>query len=433
MSKLQSTVDGQTIQFLPLPKIFSTLSSDLPSGRVDLKNGEFAYWRLHRNLLELKNKKKNMKDIIGRLVSAFKSVVQSKDFLNHYGLAKAPDVASDNDLSVLFRNLLNLNTNRVTYTSTYFGNAKPRVETIQVALGNLVFLNANKGLEKEVDTKGLKGTLWLDHKKPEAFYKFTVLSPVVNLQDFISADRLAQEVITKIKQNLPDLAGAVKIEFNKGQFNNYLDRGLEQLADKHNGAKNTKQGKKRGESSALTHVDEAAFIKTHTVVAGESLSKIAHQAYGNGKLWRGIFKANADKIENPDLIYPDQVFVIPDRATAQRLTDEVLAEEAAKVAPVETNVAEPLSAERLENFDRVFVEIEEAKDMELTAFLESFDPKKYAENSYAMVKDNGELVKLINRDGSWKPAGECLNETTVAAIESTQAGAADDERFALKA
>lgn len=432
MSKLQSTVEGQIIQFLPLPKIFSTLASDLPSGRVDLKNGEFAYWRLHRNLLELKNKKKNLKEIVSRLVGSFKSIVQSKDFLNHYGLSKAPDVASDADLAVLFRNLLNLNTNRVTYTSTYFGNAKPRVETIQVALGNLVFLNATKGLEKEVDTKGLKGTLWLDHNKPDAFYKFTVLSPVVSLQDFISADRLAQEVITKIKQNLPELASAVKIEFNKGQFNNYLDRGLEQLANKHNGDNKGKQSKKRGETAVVTQVDEAAFIKTHTVVAGESLSKIAHLAYGNGKLWRGIFKANADKIDNPDLIHPGQVFVIPERATAQRLTDEYLAEEAARAAAAATQATEETNVA-----EKVYRELESARDMGLDAFLESHDPKDHDENTYALVLlESGDRIKLINRDGSWKPAGECLNAATVSAIAEGQAlaeGAADDERFALKA
>ncbi len=52
---------------------------------------------------------------------------------------------------------------------------------------------------------------------------------------------------------------------------------------------------------------------THTVVKGECLWFIAgyDRIYGNPLRWPLIYKANKDRIKNPDLIYPGQVFTIP--------------------------------------------------------------------------------------------------------------------------
>jgi nucleoid-associated protein YgaU len=51
--------------------------------------------------------------------------------------------------------------------------------------------------------------------------------------------------------------------------------------------------------------------RTYTVVAGDSLSKIAKREYGDASKWRRIFEANRDKIQNPDLIHPGQVLNLP--------------------------------------------------------------------------------------------------------------------------
>lgn len=51
--------------------------------------------------------------------------------------------------------------------------------------------------------------------------------------------------------------------------------------------------------------------RTYTVQKGDSLSKIAKALYGNAKKWTVIYEANKDSIKNPDLIYPGQVFRIP--------------------------------------------------------------------------------------------------------------------------
>ena len=51
--------------------------------------------------------------------------------------------------------------------------------------------------------------------------------------------------------------------------------------------------------------------QNYTVVAGDSLSKIAQRFYGNGGAWKAIFDANRDRIGNPNLIHPGQVLRIP--------------------------------------------------------------------------------------------------------------------------
>ena len=63
-------------------------------------------------------------------------------------------------------------------------------------------------------------------------------------------------------------------------------------------------------SSAGAPKDEAA-TRTYTVVAGDSLSKIARKVYGDAGRWKEIFEANRDTIKNPDLIHPGQSLKIP--------------------------------------------------------------------------------------------------------------------------
>ena len=46
---------------------------------------------------------------------------------------------------------------------------------------------------------------------------------------------------------------------------------------------------------------------------GDALWRIAYQTYGKGIRYVDIYKQNADRITNPDLIYPDQIFILPNR------------------------------------------------------------------------------------------------------------------------
>ena len=52
--------------------------------------------------------------------------------------------------------------------------------------------------------------------------------------------------------------------------------------------------------------------RTYTVAAGDSLSKIAKNFYGNANQYMKIFEANKDKLSDPDKIKPGQVLTIPD-------------------------------------------------------------------------------------------------------------------------
>lgn len=49
----------------------------------------------------------------------------------------------------------------------------------------------------------------------------------------------------------------------------------------------------------------------YTVQAGDTLSKIAKQHYGNANAYMKIFEANRPMLANPDKIYPGQVLRIP--------------------------------------------------------------------------------------------------------------------------
>ncbi len=60
----------------------------------------------------------------------------------------------------------------------------------------------------------------------------------------------------------------------------------------------------------------AAASVTVTVQPGFTLWGIAQERYGNGVLYVQVFEANKDKIKDPDLIYPGQVFSVPESATA---------------------------------------------------------------------------------------------------------------------
>ncbi|KIC37275.1 LysM peptidoglycan-binding domain-containing protein [Leisingera sp. ANG-M7] len=54
------------------------------------------------------------------------------------------------------------------------------------------------------------------------------------------------------------------------------------------------------------------LVRAVTVQKGDTLWAISQQKYGSGFLYVRLFEANKGAIRNPDLIYPGQVFTIPD-------------------------------------------------------------------------------------------------------------------------
>jgi len=60
-------------------------------------------------------------------------------------------------------------------------------------------------------------------------------------------------------------------------------------------------------------IDELDFkVAVATVQPGATLWAIAEQRFGAGILYVKVFEANRDTIRDPDLIYPGQVFRIPE-------------------------------------------------------------------------------------------------------------------------
>ena len=73
--------------------------------------------------------------------------------------------------------------------------------------------------------------------------------------------------------------------------------------------------KKESPQKLLTYIQDTkteARINVVTVQPGYTLWAIARKRYGRGILYVRVFEANRDKIRDPDLIYPGQVFDLPD-------------------------------------------------------------------------------------------------------------------------
>lgn len=62
-------------------------------------------------------------------------------------------------------------------------------------------------------------------------------------------------------------------------------------------------------------------VTRYTVVNGDHLWGIAGRdmIYGNPYQWPLIYKNNTDRIKDADLIYPDQVLVIPQQASREEI------------------------------------------------------------------------------------------------------------------
>ena len=64
-------------------------------------------------------------------------------------------------------------------------------------------------------------------------------------------------------------------------------------------------------AAAAGNAPSTTAAKTYTVQAGDSLSKIAKQFYGDANKYMKIFEANKDKLTDPDKIKPGMDLVIP--------------------------------------------------------------------------------------------------------------------------
>lgn len=70
-------------------------------------------------------------------------------------------------------------------------------------------------------------------------------------------------------------------------------------------------GQSPSDIKANITVEDESIYHRHVVKSGESLSKIAKHYYGDPMKYKEIFQANTNILNNPDMIHPDQVLVIP--------------------------------------------------------------------------------------------------------------------------
>ncbi len=64
----------------------------------------------------------------------------------------------------------------------------------------------------------------------------------------------------------------------------------------------------------VLHAPSADAGGNRVISRGDSLWALSRLAYGDGNRYAVIFNANRDKIHNPNLIYPGQTFVMPQKA-----------------------------------------------------------------------------------------------------------------------
>lgn len=77
-----------------------------------------------------------------------------------------------------------------------------------------------------------------------------------------------------------------------------------------------------GNVAAVSKVDDQLTVAApatrpstyQTVKSGDTLSKIAKDAYGDGNAYMQIFEANKPMLSSPDKIYPGQVLRIPPKS-----------------------------------------------------------------------------------------------------------------------
>lgn len=87
-------------------------------------------------------------------------------------------------------------------------------------------------------------------------------------------------------------------------FKKYLSYGTKTI----NLVTNNKTGTVTATTQVTRETDNKEIPSTYTVKSGDYLILIAKKELGDGNKWKDIYELNKDKIKDPNLIYPGQVF-----------------------------------------------------------------------------------------------------------------------------
>lgn len=86
-----------------------------------------------------------------------------------------------------------------------------------------------------------------------------------------------------------------------------------------------------------------AAEENYTTKKGDNLSKIAKEVYGDAHNWRAIYERNKEQIKDPNLIWSNQILVMPDLGSAPG-EQQISVDEQTVVAPAPENTMPPNTA-----------------------------------------------------------------------------------------
>lgn len=174
---------------------------------------------------------------------------------------------------------------------------------------NLTSSNSNKNsstgsTEKKynyIEINTLSGTLNFIVTEETIKLKAGNTVKLKGLGSYLSGNYYVQDLTRQISSNgYSHSATLIKTDFGKS-----LKTSTSTTAKKT--AKKTPKKQKKVASTPKA----SSAKRTYTVKRGDCLWNIAKRFYGNGAKYTKIYDANTNKIANPNLIYPGQVFVIP--------------------------------------------------------------------------------------------------------------------------
>lgn len=189
------------------------------------------------------------------------------------------------------------------------GSKKTSGSTSNSGGSNLTSSNSNKNsstgsTEKKynyIEINTLSGTLNFIVTEETIKLKAGDTVKLKGLGSYLSGNYYVQDLTRQISSNgYSHSATLIKTDFGKSL------KTSTSTTKKKTAPKTTKKEKK------VTSTPKASSAKrTYTVKRGDCLWNIAKRFYGNGASYTKIYDANTNKIANPNLIYPGQVFVIP--------------------------------------------------------------------------------------------------------------------------
>lgn len=189
------------------------------------------------------------------------------------------------------------------------GSSKKTSGSTSNSGSNLTSSNSNKNsstgsTEKKynyIEINTLSGTLNFIVTEETIKLKAGDTVKLKGLGSYLSGNYYVNDLTRQISSNgYSHSATLIKTDFGKSL------KTSTSTTKKKTAPKTTKKEKK------VTSTPKASSAKrTYTVKRGDCLWNIAKRFYGNGASYTKIYDANTNKIANPNLIYPGQVFVIP--------------------------------------------------------------------------------------------------------------------------